>query len=80
MLSLPPAQPRLQPLPGQSPPGQLVLQLQGQVGVPYILQSSTNLTAWTAITTNLLSATTLSLTNAVSPDGQRQFWRALWQP
>ena len=78
VLRFSPARPVLLALPAQSPPGQLVCQLQGQIGVPYVLQSSTNLTAWTSVATNVLTATTLNLTNPVSQP--QLFWRALWQP
>ena len=61
-------------------PGQLIFQLQGQAGVPYVIQSSTNLAAWDAISTNTLPAGTLNLTNTLNADFPRQFWRAVWQP
>jgi hypothetical protein len=57
--------------------GQLVLQIQGDSGIPYILQTSTNLTTWTSISTNQLPGGTLTITNTTSSP---EFWRALWQP
>jgi len=56
------------------------LQLQGQAGVPYVIQRSTNLITWTPISTNTLLAGTLNITNTVSPSSPVQFWRAIWQP
>jgi hypothetical protein len=59
--------------------GQIVLQLQGQSGVRYFIQSSPGLSAWTTVATNTLSGPSLNLTNNTSA-GPIQFWRALWQP
>jgi hypothetical protein len=59
---------------------QLVLQLQGQVGVPYIIQRSTNLMTWTSISTNTPLASTMNITNSLTPSMPKQFWRAIWQP
>jgi hypothetical protein len=59
---------------------QFVFQLQGQAGVPYVIQRSTNLFAWTSISTNTLLAGTLNLTNSLNPPFPKQFWRAVWQP
>jgi len=60
---------------------QIILQLQGQGGVPYVIQASTNLVAWSSVSTNTpLGATTLSITNPVSASVAKQFWRAAWQP
>lgn len=60
--------------------GQLVLQLQGQSNVRYVLQSSANLSSWNPVATNTLSASTLNLTNAINPALPAQFWRAVWVP
>ena len=62
------------------PPGQFVFQLQGQPGVPYVIQMSTNLisTNWIAISTNTPASGTLNLTNAMSSGAQ--FYRAVWRP
>jgi alpha-L-arabinofuranosidase len=59
---------------------QFVFQLQGQVGVPYVIQRSTNLTAWTPVSTNTLIAGTTNITNSLAPSTPKQFWRAIWQP
>src|ERR1700743_2704599 len=63
-----------------SPQGQFVLQLQGQPGVPYIIQTSSNLSNWVSISTNLMSGNLLNLTNNISPGTPQQFLRAVWQP
>lgn len=51
---------------------------QGQTGVPYQIQSSTNLLSWTSNSTVTLSGTTAAVTNSLS-SGPR-FWRAVWLP
>ena len=61
-------------------PGQFVLQLQGQPGTPYIIQSSPDLFTWTPVSTNLLAGNLLNITNAISSVVTQQFWRAVWQP
>ncbi|HZL78746.1 MAG TPA: hypothetical protein VFC17_07820 [Candidatus Limnocylindrales bacterium] len=57
---------------------QLVFQLQGQAGVPYQIQSSTNLIAWTSNATVTLSGMTGNVTNNLSTGAK--FWRAVWLP
>jgi hypothetical protein len=61
-------------------PGQVVLTIQGQPGASYVVQSSTDLTNWNSVSTNMLTGTTLSLTNAVLPSSSPQFWRDVWLP
>ena len=76
-----PSSPRLVILPpSPQPGGQVVVQLQGQPGVRYFIQNSTNLGTWSTVSTNTLIANTLNLTNAVPSGMGAQFWRALWQP
>jgi hypothetical protein len=61
--------------------GQVVFQLMGDSGVPYVVQQSSNLFAWTSISTNLPSGGVLYITNPIASDpGATMFWRALWQP
>jgi hypothetical protein len=60
--------------------GQFVFQLQGQPGVPYVIQSSSNLAVWVSVSTNTLAGSTLNLTNPISADPPTKYWRALWQP
>jgi hypothetical protein len=80
VLALSPAPASLAAIPIPPAASQFVLQLQGQAGVPYVIQSSTNLVTWTSISTNTPAAGTLNLTNFVDPSTPVQFWRALWQP
>jgi hypothetical protein len=60
---------------------QIILDLQAQAGVPYVIQASSNLVGWASISTNtILGNTTLSITNTISSSANQQFWRAVWQP
>jgi len=61
-------------------PGQVQFQIRGQPETPYVIQSSSNLTAWTSISTNILVGSSLNVTNLVSPAVPQQFYRAFWQP
>jgi alpha-L-arabinofuranosidase len=78
LFTLAPASPKLAAL-GPVQSGKFPLQLQGQAGVRYVLQSSTNLTTWLPVSTNTLAGATLNVTNNVTPGATRQFWRAVWQ-
>ena len=49
VFSFAPVAPSLKALPSRPGSGQLVLQLGGQSGTPYLLQRSTNLSAWTPV-------------------------------
>jgi hypothetical protein len=73
-----PAAPALQTLAATS--GTYVFQLQGQPGVPYVIQSSPDLVNWSSLTTNTLAASTLNVTNGVNSSMPAQFWRAVWRP
>ena len=59
---------------------QVMLGLQGQAGVPYVIQSSTNLVSWSPVSTNTPTGSMLSITNPVAAPVPAQFWRAVWQP
>jgi hypothetical protein len=63
-------------------PTQVQLQLQGQSGTQYVVQSSTNLnsTTWTPVATNTLSGSTATIDIPVSASTAEQFYRAVWQP
>jgi hypothetical protein len=80
VLLLSPAPATLLAIPTDPAAGQFVFQLQGQTGVPYIIQNSTNLTDWTSISTNTPPTGTMYLTNSVDPSTPAQFWRAVWLP
>ena len=76
-----PAAPSLVVLPpAPRPGGQFVFQLQGQPGARYYVQNSTNLSAWTTVSTNWLTGSTLNITNPVPAGAAISFWRAVWQP
>ena len=75
LLTIPPAAPKLTVWPAG---GQLVLQVQGQIGVRYVVQSSTNFTTWKSAATNLLTGSDWNLTNNFA--SPLQFWRAAWLP
>jgi alpha-L-arabinofuranosidase len=80
VLALSPAPATLLAIPTPPAASQFVFQLQGQVGVPYVIQNSTNLISWASISTNMLLVSTLNITNSVDPSFPMQFWRAIWQP
>jgi alpha-L-arabinofuranosidase len=76
----PPAPAQL--VPGPVSGGQFVFQLRGQPGTPYVMQTSTNLSAasWLSVSTNTLVGSTLNFTNPIPAGPGRKFWRAIWQP
>ena len=80
VLALSPAPASLLAIPIPPAASQFVFQLQGQTGVPYVIQCSTNLMTWTSISTNTLTASTLNVTNTADPSSPVQFWRVIWQP
>jgi cytochrome c peroxidase len=63
-------------LPVQRVPGSFVVQLAGSAGQSYVLQTSTNLTAWSTISTVVLTSPSVNITNRLMPGAGRQFWRA----
>ena len=78
LLTLTPSAPNLSMLPSAAT--EIAFQLQGLKDVPYVIQSSTNLTSWASVSTNTLASTTLNLTNAIVPGTPQKYWRAVWQP
>ena len=66
----------------QAQPTSVQLQLQGQPGTPYVIQSSTNLTpgAWIPVSTNRLAGSTMTFSLPTSPGTPMQYYRAVWQP
>jgi hypothetical protein len=80
VLALSPAPANLLPMPVPPAASQFVFQLQGQTGVPYVIQSSTNLVTWTPVSTNTPPTGTMNITNSLIPSSPVQFWRAIWQP
>ena len=73
-----PSAPTLSVLPAAS--GEFAFQLNGQSGTPYVLQTSTNLIAWTSQSTNALTGASMNFTNAIPPGNGQKFWRAVWEP
>jgi len=71
-----PAAPKVQTIAATG--GKFIFQLQGQTGVPYQIQTSTNLVAWTSSAIVTLSGTTWNVTNNLSSGAK--FWRAVWLP
>ncbi|MEJ0090893.1 MAG: hypothetical protein WDM80_14270 [Limisphaerales bacterium] len=78
LITFAPAAPTLQILAATT--GAYVFQLQGQSGVPYVIQSSADLVSWSSVATNTLSGSTLNVTNTVNPSVPAKFWRAVWPP
>jgi hypothetical protein len=78
LLSLAPAAAQLQS--SLASGGQFVLQIQGQAGVPYVVQTSADLVNWIAVSTNMLNGNVLNVTNSISSTSPQQFWRAVWLP
>jgi len=60
--------------------GQFVFQLQGQPDVPYVIQTSPDLINWTSVSTNLLTGTSLNVTNPITLQPPQKYWRAAWLP
>lgn len=60
--------------------GSFVTQLSGPAGQSYIVETSTNLKTWTAVSTNILAGPSASITNEVKPEATRQFWRVVPGP
>ncbi len=78
LFSFSPTPPILQVL--SAPTGRVAFQLQGQAGTPYLIETSTNLTTWTVVSTNLPAGGTLNVTNPVPTGPGVGYWRAVWQP
>jgi hypothetical protein len=80
VIVLAPAPAELLAMPVLPPGNEFVFQLQGQEGVPYVIQRSADLLSWTPDRTNTLAAGTLNITNSMDSSTPAQFWRAIWQP
>lgn len=59
---------------------EFAFQVEGQAGVPYVIQSSTDLITWTPVSTNITSGSSTWVTNSIPPGTPTEFWRAVWQP
>jgi len=60
--------------------GKVVLLLQGQPGVPYVIQRSSSLSSWTSVGTYQLTGSSLIVTNTLVSSFPKSYWRAIWQP
>lgn len=80
VMTLAPAPATLQVLQLQPTAGKVVLLLQGQAGVPYVIQRSSNLTGWTSVGTYPLTGSSLIVTNTLITSFSKSYWRAVWQP
>ena len=81
VLVLAPVAPLLVPVAALSPAsGRFIFQVDGQAGVPYVIQSCTNLVSpsWMAVSTNGSATGLFRLTNSVS--AAPRFYRAVWEP
>jgi hypothetical protein len=66
----------------QAQPTSVELQLQGQPGASYAIQSAPNVVggSWISIATNLLTGATTNITLPVPAGAPRQFYRSVWLP
>jgi len=55
--------------------GKFIFQLTGGTGQNYEVETSSNLVNWTILSTNTLTANTVTITNTVLPGVKSQFWR-----
>jgi len=77
LMDLVPVAPRLA-MAAASPGSQPTVQLQGQAGVRYVVQSTVDRSKWANVSTNTLTTDTLDLGNPVGIGPQ--YWRAIWEP
>jgi hypothetical protein len=81
LLTFAPGAPSLSaPVSIQPDGSEFAFQLEGNAGVPYVIQSSTDMMTWTSVSTNFASASLIWVTNSVPPGTPTQFWRSVWQP
>jgi hypothetical protein len=81
LLTLSPQAPLVAALAFSDAPGsEIVLQIQGQPGLSYVVQSSPDLANWTDVSTNTSVAGAMSVTNTIPSGAGREFWRAVWRP
>jgi hypothetical protein len=78
LLKLAPAAPTLNAF--AATPGEIALQLSGQPGASYLLQSSNDLRTWTTVSTNRLLGAENTLSINPPATAERLFWRAVWEP
>jgi hypothetical protein len=79
LIVTPPVSPQLTTT-SLNPAGQFQLSLTGDTGVTFVIESSTNLIDWTAIT-NILNLTGLiEFADPISTNSEARFYRAQWLP
>jgi alpha-L-arabinofuranosidase len=78
VLNFNPAPPRLLVSAPTPDGGPLILTLQGQPGVSYLLQTSSDLSGWANVSTNALSSGSVRIISPLASGVH--FWRAIWQP
>ena len=78
LFTLAPAAPQLE-IVGETAPGSPVtLNLRGQPGTRYVIQSASDLSTWSDVSTNTLVGDSLTLNYPAAPGAR--YWRAVWQP
>jgi cytochrome c peroxidase len=60
--------------------GYFVAQIVGHIGQFYVIQTSTNLTDWAPVSTNVLTDPSDNVTNGLMPGATSQFWRVISMP
>lgn len=60
--------------------GQFSLQVTGPVNSTYVIWTSLDLNAWTAVSTNVVTDGVLSFKDPVGPSDVRRFYRATLSP
>lgn len=76
---IPPAAPRLN-LVERTPAGNVYLQLEGQTGVRFAIEATTNLSNWTPLRTNIVSDGSFDYIDTSAAGLSRRFYRARWVP
>jgi hypothetical protein len=74
-----PGPPKLS-LPALRPDGRFQFQLAGEIGAPYVIQVSTNLSNWAPLATNTLATNILAWVDPQPTNSTTRFYRALWSP
>ena len=58
--------------------GLFILQLYGNSGQTYWIDTSTDLVSWTSVSTSVLTSASVLITNTVWTHSNCQFWRGIW--
>ena len=65
---------------GRTSNGQTLLRLNGQAGINFAIDASTNLLNWTALITNVATGGSFDYTDTGAPAFSRRLYRARWVP